>query len=415
MNSLPPEGRNLRKLALVQAIFRVGWIFKTESIIIPAALDSIAGAAWIRGCLPLLSRLGISLTPALLGKVIRNAALKRRALAICVLCMAVCMALLASLWTGFVPDRFVVPSFLLLYGTFFALHGLNQVAFGTLQGKVIAAEQRGCLMMLANVSSSVLAVTLVLLLLPRWLQSPTPRFELIFLMPALWFTASALLAHRIEELPDHHEERFTTGDFVRSIADLVRSSVPLRRALLVAFLTGFALVLFPHYQALARERLGLPATSLTVFVAVQSVGAALASVVAGFNADRFGNRIVLLCILAGLAATPVAAIVLAGSPRLGPTLYPGVFMCIGLTPVMFRIFQNYVIEVIDEAYHPQALSAMTLSLALPVLSSPGVGVFIDRFGFAAAFLAVASLLCLAWLCALRLPEPRMLATKSREP
>ena len=41
--------RNFLLLALHQVVIRVGWIFKTESVIIPAFLDSIAGPGWVRG------------------------------------------------------------------------------------------------------------------------------------------------------------------------------------------------------------------------------------------------------------------------------------------------------------------------------------------------------------------------------
>ena len=40
--------RNFLLLALHQVVIRVGWIFKTESVIIPAFLDSIAGPGWVR-------------------------------------------------------------------------------------------------------------------------------------------------------------------------------------------------------------------------------------------------------------------------------------------------------------------------------------------------------------------------------
>jgi hypothetical protein len=63
-NSSPEqnESKNLGILAVQLIIMRIGWIFKTESVIIPHVLDVISGnAAWARGFLPVLNRLGQSL------------------------------------------------------------------------------------------------------------------------------------------------------------------------------------------------------------------------------------------------------------------------------------------------------------------------------------------------------------------
>ena len=62
----PNHGRNFLLVSAYQIILRIGWIFKTESIIMPAVLDVIGGgwlAAWL---LPMLNRFGQSV-PALVG------------------------------------------------------------------------------------------------------------------------------------------------------------------------------------------------------------------------------------------------------------------------------------------------------------------------------------------------------------
>ncbi|HID75426.1 MAG TPA: hypothetical protein EYP56_05445, partial [Planctomycetaceae bacterium] len=57
------EARNLLLLATHQIVFRIGWVFKTESVIMPAFVDLVAGPGWVRGCLPVLNRLGQSVPP----------------------------------------------------------------------------------------------------------------------------------------------------------------------------------------------------------------------------------------------------------------------------------------------------------------------------------------------------------------
>lgn len=83
------ESTNLGILAFQLIIMRIGWIFKTESVIIPHVLDVIPGnAAWARGFLPVLNRLGQSLPPLLAADFVRNIRLKKRALIFTTLGMA---------------------------------------------------------------------------------------------------------------------------------------------------------------------------------------------------------------------------------------------------------------------------------------------------------------------------------------
>lgn len=71
------EQHNLWTLAIQNVVLRVGWIFKTESVIMPFVVDTISGAGWVRGCLPVLSRLGQSVPPLLYADRLRSHPLKK--------------------------------------------------------------------------------------------------------------------------------------------------------------------------------------------------------------------------------------------------------------------------------------------------------------------------------------------------
>ena len=66
------ESRNLLVLAAHHIVLRVAWIFKTESVIMPAFLDAISGAGWLRGCLPVLNRFGQSVPPLMLSERLKQ-------------------------------------------------------------------------------------------------------------------------------------------------------------------------------------------------------------------------------------------------------------------------------------------------------------------------------------------------------
>ena len=74
------EQRNLVVLCIHQVMLRIAWIFKTESVIMPAFLDTIGGSGWLRGCLPVLNRAGQSIPPVYCADALRGARLKKRVL-----------------------------------------------------------------------------------------------------------------------------------------------------------------------------------------------------------------------------------------------------------------------------------------------------------------------------------------------
>ena len=174
---LPDERRNTALLVLHIVVIRIGWIFKTESVIIPAFLDSIAGAGWVRGLLPVLNRAGGSVPAFLLSRRLKVAPQKKWVLFVATLGEAAPFLVLAWLFgRGPSSSAWLPVSFLILYGIFFGFAGLSQIVVGTLQGKLIRARRRGRLLALSTFGGSVPAVFLAWWLLPGWLEAPRPAW-----------------------------------------------------------------------------------------------------------------------------------------------------------------------------------------------------------------------------------------------
>ena len=202
----PHESKNIGILAVQLIIMRIGWIFKTESVIIPHVLDVISGnAAWARGFLPVLNRLGQSLPPLLAADFIRDIRLKKRALIFTTLGMALPFLTLASVW-WWLDNRqqpWLIGLFLILYLLFFSATGLNQLVDGTLQGKLIRANRRGRLLGIAGVVGSAGAVCAAVFLLRPWIQLPNhDGFVYIFLFNGSAYFIAGLMANLCYEQPD---------------------------------------------------------------------------------------------------------------------------------------------------------------------------------------------------------------------
>lgn len=408
------EARNLVAMTLYQVMLRTGWIFKTESIVMPAVLDTITGGGsfggLLRGCLPVLNRIGHSIPPLLFSRRLKLLPQKRRAVMACILCMAAVFAVLSGMWwiTGTRVVWWMPVMFLVCYLSFFVATGIHNLALGTLQGKLIHATRRGRLLLASNVIGAFCAITAVALLMPHWLTPEGGQFDRIFGFTAICFAAgSFILLLVVEPIDDFRDANPGVRHLFASSLRIVRSDRDFRRLAWVAVAFGSSLVLFPHYQALGRsDRLGLSFDNLMTWLIVQSIGTAIFSLVAGPVADRRGNRLVMQLVLIGIAAMPLTALALSYSRVWGPTLYPLVFLFIGLTPVGFKTINNYVLEISNSEDHPRYLSTLGLFLALPLLLSPVMGWIVETVNFETVFIAVSCMVFTGFLFTFRLREPR---------
>ena len=419
----PRERRNLLLLALHQIVFRVGWIFKTESVIMPAVLDQLSGAGWLRGCLPVLNRFGQSVPPVFLADYFKTLRYKKRALAAFTALMGVPFGILSLVWllspdspSGHQQNGFTGPRhawlpglFLLLYLMFFVFNGLYHLSFGTVQGKLIRPTRRGRLLLTSTFWGSLPATILAWCLLDRWLRLPDGGFGYIFAFTSVCFVLAGMTALALFEPAD--PARTTVSARKRgNVADMLRTlrrDANLRRLVLVAALFGSGLIIFPHYQALARKELGLTGIHLMVWVITQNMAVGIYSLFVGPLADKRGNRLTLRLLIFGSAIAPAFAVSLVYLPgELGAKLFWLVFIPLGISPLVLRTLLNYALEICQPEEHPRYLSTVSLGLALPFLLSPAVGWLVDAAGFEIVFITTVAFILLSGLMTFGLDEPR---------
>lgn len=408
------EPRNLVALAAYDVVLRVGWIFKTESVIMPAFLDAVAGAGWLRGCLPVINRFGQSIPPALFAGRLRRMPLKKRALAIWTLAMAAAFLVLSAAWWNVraSPPAWMAAFFLVVYALFSCSHGLNYLAYSTLLGKLVRVHRRGRLMAAALPVGSVLAILFAWWLLGDWLALPTGGFFYIFGFTGICFVLSAGIALAIAEPGDGH---WTAGGNpaeapTRAFAEawqVLRTDANFRRLAIVAMLAATGNVLFPHYQALARERLHLTGSNLMVWVVVQNAAVGIFGLALGWVVDRRGERLALRLAVFGTVLAPLVALAVAEMSRsAGARWFWVVFVPLGMTPVSLKTMMGYTLEIAPRHEHPRYLSTLSLCLAVPFCLSPLAGWLVDVTSFEAVFLVGAVLIAAGGLMTFRLAEPR---------
>ncbi len=401
---------NFGLLTLYNVMIRVGWIFKTESIIMPAVLDLIGGGGWLRGCLPMLNRFGQSIPPLLASDYVRHRPLKKFMMATTTMLMGSCFLLLSFVWvlTNGAKSWWLPILFLILYAVFFASTGINILIMNTLTGKLIWVVRRGRLALVSTTVGAALAITFAWFLLRSWLAEGSPGFAKIFAFTGVLFVLSGFLVLFLKEKPDENLKpvRGSLELFRLSFVTIVHDR-NFRLLAVISGLFGMSITLFPHYQALARGRLELGLTALLPWVIAQNFGAALFSIPVGWMGDRYGYRRVLRGAMFVMLIAPILSLLLARMGASGGPWFVVVFCLLGLTPITMRAFNNYTLEIASSQRHPRYLSTLSLCMAGPaILTSSLIGALIDWVSFEFVFVLVIALLFLGWILTFWLDEPR---------
>jgi MFS family permease len=413
-------------IAAYQIAVRIGWIFKTETIIMPAVLDAVAEAGVLRGLLPVLARFGQSLPPLAFAGRLAAMPIKKRALFVTTLSMAACFGLLAWAWDSLAATHpgILAGIFLAAYAAFAVSNGLNQLVVAALQGKLIDVPHRGRLMVLSTAVGSVLAILAAVLLLQGWLDAGPAGFTRVFAATAIFFLIAAAVPVLIDEPSTPLEEYApprrrglmrAAGRELRRWQGMLARDPALVKLCLVAAFFSVALFLFPHYQAFARDQLRTGLPSLLVWLVAQNVTTGLASLVAGPATDRRGTRIVLIGLLACTGITPLLVVGLSLLPReIAGSLFWLVYVPLGINPLLMRTFSNAALEFAPSlAEQPRAVSLVGVSLAAPFVVSPLVGWLVDVVGFRPVFLCGAGVIAVGVWLATGLPEPRQRGGEGR--
>ena len=409
LDAPPHEPRNFWLLAVYQIVLRTGWIFKTESSIMPAAADALDPSGLAKSWLPLLNRLGQSIPPVLAARWVKNQKKKKRAFIATTASMTLCFFGLTCLWLipGLANQPAAAVIYLALYALFFAAIGVNGLAYNTIQGKLIRPNWRGRLLMIADAVGASSAMLCAATLLMLWLHEDRADYAAIFGFTTLLFAAASVMSWFLKEHPDDYYEppRGMRAVF-RAAWRTLAEDANFRRLAIVSALFSTTLVLFPHYQAIARDELNLGTTWLVWWVVAQNGGTLLFSLLTGPIADAYGNRLSLRILTLLIIIGPLAALAAIYFPEIGKVAFPLVFVFIGMTPVAQKTFNNYTLEISDPVDHPRYLSTLSLSMAAPILVSPLVSPLINVVGFQAVYLFIVCLLVLGWLLSFGLTEPR---------
>ncbi len=402
----PHEKRNLIVFALNQIVMRLGWMFKSESVVIPAFIDVYTSSGTIRGLLPLILRIGQSLPQFLVAQRVAQMPKKQGFFVLTGFGFAIPWFILSAIlsstrWSG----NIIIAVFLVLCTLHWLAVGCNHLANGTIQGKLISPEKRGRLLAYSNIIGCTLSIGVAFYLLPRWLSASPPRYAVLFGATALSFGIAASVSFWFKELPSQPEGTAPFFKFLGEALLLLRYDRNFRRFAVVILLFYSIWPLFPHYTVFGQRTLGLAPSGFVALIIAQNASNAIGAGIMGNIADRSGNRFVLRLLILISATMPVLAVGISRMPS-GADFYWIIFALMGFTPVSARIVTNYTLEIAPQEKHPQYLGVMSLFQAIPLFVSPLIGALIETLAFEPVFISCSALVSVGFLLTFRLSEPR---------
>jgi MFS family permease len=258
--------------------------------------------------------------------------------------------------TGAQPAWLILAA---LYCVLFAFTGTDAfagVAWLDLIGRVYPPDRRGRHIAVWQVLTALCGLgagALVGLILSERGPAYPYNYALIFAAGgiALLFSLAGLLRVR-ETTPLAHEQ--TTAlpwrDLIPHVIALWRRDPLLRRVALARVAFSLSAMAHPFFVLYATEVLALPPQTIGLFIAVQTVGALLTSVLMGRLADRHGPQLALQVGVLIVLSAPILALILvfvslpAGHPL--AYVYAWIYVCIGVAGNLIMMgFMNYVLEI----------------------------------------------------------------------
>ncbi len=400
------ETLNFATFAANQILMRMGWVFKTESVIVPAFLDTLSKSDLLRGFLPVCFRLVQSLAQIFLAQRVAQSPFKQPLFTTSVFGMTLSWLVIAiAAGVGQLPSSVTVAIFLAVYTLQCFAFGCNRLVAGTLQGKIIRAEERGLLLTRGNAFGSILAIAVACRFMYEWLGGETPNYAAVFGGSAVCYGVGAIVSLYFVEPPSPPQNSQPVFQSLREGLRILRSDRNFRKFAVVAVLYFLSWPLFPHYTVFGKRALGVETSHFVIWIVITNAVAALGFWIIGRIADRRGNRLTLRILLILCACTPFAAVGLSRIP-FGAQLYWIIYALLGMIPVLVRIIENYTLEISTENKHPQYLSVVSFLEVCSLAVSPLVGHLISKVSFEPVFLGGGVVIATAGLLTFTLVEPR---------
>ena len=303
--------------------------------------------------------------------------------------------------------------FLLAITIFMSTDALVALAFLDLLGKAMPADRRGRLIGIGQVLTGLAAVGAGAVI-QRLLGPSGPGFPMnyaiIFGLASAGFAISTASCSLIVEAPEAvAARRPSLREYVPQLGRLWRTDRRFNRITLVRLLSGAGSLATSFYVVYATDWLRLPPAAIGLFAGATTIGAALAGLVLGVVADRYGSQRVVQVVAWAQCMVPLLALlchvgVFGGAVN---AVYPLLYVLLGIYEGSMMLgFLSFVLEIAPPGQRPTYVGLTnTLTGVLIVLPILG-GYLLQRTSYPVLFATTAVGTLAAAVLALSLPNPR---------
>lgn len=305
--------------------------------------------------------------------------------------------------------------FFLLHCLFYISLALDSVVWWDVFGKAIPAPKRGRLLGLSTALRGILSVGAGYLI-ARLLAENGPSFPFNYVVIFAVSGFSLLLSLTswtfiVEPEEPVEEKRVLWRHYLPQVADILRHNSAFKRLLIVRLLAGFDGLALGLYVLFGLKELGLPAATLGLFTAVQTVGGILAGLGFGALSERVGNHRVIQVATAMTLTAPLVALGfrLTGfaNGTVGSVVYAWIFLAIGVfLNANFIGFSNYALELAPLGQRGTYIGLFNTVTGMIVVWPAIGGWLLESTSYLVVFALTAGLLFVAFLSSLWLPPIR---------
>lgn len=254
------------------------------------------------------------------------------------------------------PSWLILAALFAAFALFLGTDSFSAVSWYDILGRAFPPERRGSYIALWQVGKSVAllgASALVGFILSAG-GPPFPyNYALLFGIAGVLLLGAAFALSRIHEPPTDGEactSYVAWRDFGRHIVQLWRSDPRLRRISMARVLFTLSTMAFPFYILYATEELRFSTQIIGLFIAAQTAGMLIASLVLGRIADRYGaHRTIQIGALLAVSAPILALAIVFTSgdqPGILHNTYAWIYICMGLSENLMMLgYANYVMDI----------------------------------------------------------------------
>jgi len=373
----------------------------TDETIWIGLIAAISGSGFF---LPqLIAASWIQRMPIKRGYVLRLALIER---------FAILVLVPLSLLLGTNAPRALLISFFIVFAVHTFCMGFNGPAYFDMVAKLIPPTQRGSMYGIAGGVGglfSIIGAWMAKYFLQRY-DFPV-NFSLCFLAGFVVLTVTVLPIGFIDEPPSRVQARTSWFKYFRDVGQIFKTHPNFKRYVYSQiFVSAFEAIL-AFFTAYALDEMGATEANVAEFTAVLMAGQMIGEPFWGHQADRRGNRLVLL-INIGLACAVTSIAIITPSVGLFYAVFAvASFSRSGINIPGFNITMEFASPESLPTYVALRSSIIAPFRAVVPLI---VGAIVGRVGYRSVFGGVAFLLLMGWVTMWRVREPRHEADKARK-